>query len=156
MIILSIYKKLLGLSNSIKNYFDKTKDNRDRSETFNLSDITANKGSLMFVLEDSNILILINIPDTSNKTPDEIVDLAENYANFIIHIANTAMYNDILDLLEQKIIDENNISNKLFIENVLSFAPILKNELEKQALSSYINNTEPLVRPTSVFKYAIK
>jgi len=110
----------------------------------------------MFVLDTNNIMILINIPDTSDKTSEDIVDLAENYANFIIHITNDTMYNDILDLLEKKMIEDENISNKLFIENVLSFAPILKSELEKQSLSSYINNTEPLIRPTSVFKYAIK
>jgi hypothetical protein len=152
----SIYKKLLALFDSVKNFFNKTECNTDTSEELNLSNVSSNEGSLMFVLEGSNILILINIPDTSDKTSDEIVDLAENYANLIIHIANTPMHNDILNLLEQKIIDDDNVSNKLFIENVLSFAPILKNELEKQALSSYSNNTEPLVRPTSVFKYSIK
>jgi hypothetical protein len=155
MIISSIYKKLLTLYSLIKARLHK-KSSQNQNTTINLSNITTNNGSLMFVLDTNNIMILINIPDTSDKTSEDIVDLAENYANFIIHITNDTMYNDILDLLEKKMIEDENISNKLFIENVLSFAPILKSELEKQSLSSYINNTEPLIRPTSVFKYAIK
>lgn len=154
--MLSIYKKLLAL---YKNLFGQTNQQTQEAKqdpSIDLSGVTDNKGSLLFILEEKNILILLNIPDTSDKTSEEIVELAENYANFIIHIANNNMYNDILDLLENRMQEDDNISNKLFVENVLHFAPILKNELEKQLLSSYINNTEPLIRPTSVFKHAIK
>jgi hypothetical protein len=151
--MLLIYKKLLLLSRYIKKIFTSQKDTEKsvQNPIFN-----KNQGSLFFVLDDSTILILINIPDTSNKTADEIVDLAENYANFIIGISNNHMYNEIIDLLEKKMMVDDNVSNKLFVENVLHFAPILKNELEKQMISSYINNAEPLIKPTSVFKYAIK
>ncbi len=155
--MLSIYKKLLILFSSIKKIFikQKTKIKNDPNTSIDTSDI-ASKGSLMFILDNENVLILINIPDTTNKTSEQIVDLAENYANFILGISNHTMYTNILSLLEERISTDDNLSNKLFVENVLHFAPILKNELEKQVLSSYINNTEPVVRPTSVFKYAIK
>lgn len=154
--MLSIYKKLLVLFKNLACQTDQQAQEVKPDVSINLASVTDNTGSLLFVLEEKNILILLNIPDTSDKTSEEIVELAENYANFIIHIANNNMYNDILDLLENRMEEDDNISNKLFVENVLHFAPILKNELEKQLLSSYINNTEPLIRPTSVFKHAIK
>jgi hypothetical protein len=151
--MLLIYKKLLLLFSYIKKPFTNQKE---QPESFQNPIFSKNQGSLIFILENSTVLILINIPDTSNKTSGEIVDLAENYAHFILGISNNHMYSEIIDLLEKKMIEDDNISNKLFVENVLHFAPILKNELEKQTISSYINNTEPLIKPTSVFKYAIK
>ena len=150
--MLLIYKKLLQLFSLIKKLFTNQKE---KIESIQNPIFSKNQGSLFFILDNSNALILINIPDTANKTAGEIVDLAENYAHFILGISNDHMYNEIMDLLEKKILTDDNISNKLFVENVLHFAPILKNELEKQTISSYINNAEPLIKPTSVFKHAI-
>lgn len=154
--MLFFYKKLLGFSKSLKDiFFSKSKTNTSLLSK-NTNSIITNDGSLIFILENDIVVILINIPETSNKTSDEIVNLAENYANFIITTGNDSTYNTIINLLEKKIKEEDNISNKLFLENVLYFAPILKNQLEKEAISSYINDKEPLIRPTNVFRYITK
>lgn len=153
--MLLFYRKLLEF---FKGIF--TKKNKNTLNSTNLSEtqqsLFKDKSSLIFTLENETILILVNIPETLNKKPDEISILAENYANFIISICNDSTYNTVINLLQQKFKTEENILNRLFLENVLYFAPILKDELEKEAISTYINNKQPLVRPIDVFKYATK
>lgn len=138
--ISKIYKKLLTLFN-----------NKSVKQPKNIVDFI-NESSVLFSLYNNcDIVTLVNVPDTSNCEIDELTLKAENYANFIVHITNGLIYDQIINLLNNKIKTSENINNKLFLENVLYFIPLLEKDLENKLLYNLKTN-DPMISPLNVFR----
>lgn len=140
--IQKIYIKLLEI-------FNKNKKSK------NTKNVISNKeyiGSLEFNLTDSDYLdIICKIPDTSNKSLDDIALLAEKYANLLVRINNGSFKEDIAKILQRTIDNstEDKINDQLLANNILYFWAILHVENEKL---KNLKSNKPVVRPSSVFK----
>lgn len=136
--LVHIYKKLLTLlSRSTNKSITKDKD--------------LFTGSILFGLNNENIFISAEIPQIKSEDIQDITDLAENYANFIVHITSGLVYDEIISILKKKLYDSNiSFDKKLLIENILYFIPIIEKEIDISAAKEYLN-TQPLVRPVNVF-----
>lgn len=140
--IQKIYIKLLEI-------FNKNKKSK------NTNNVISNKeyiGSLEFNLTDSDYLdIICKIPDTSNKSLDDIALLAEKYANLLVRINNGSFKEDIAKILQRTIDNstEDKINDQLLANNILYFWAILHVENEKL---KNLKSNKPVIRPSSVFK----
>lgn len=98
------------------------------------------------LLSNSDLDITLTKPDLSESSDHEIIDIAEQYASFLLYFNSKTIKSKILTNLENHYKNSANINDKLFFDNVLAFYEILQNELDKA-----YNNSRPIVRPISVF-----
>jgi hypothetical protein len=119
------------------NYFSKkkiSKNSKDYTISISLS-------------KDDAIDIGLSYPNLDSYDISSIPDAAEICAELLIYINSPILHKKTVDLVEKKSNNTNNIKEKLFFDNVLSFYDILIKELQK------VNkNSGPLIRPTSVFR----
>lgn len=125
-----------------------------RSQIQNLS--PSNNGWLSFHLQDNaTIIVGLGIPDTINITSDDIVDISEKYASFLVHINNGLMQEEVTKLIHSALENTSDLNKQLFLKNTLYFLPILEKELEKSLTKKYMNN-QPVIRPIHVFNHQNK
>jgi hypothetical protein len=140
--IQKIYIKLLGI-------FKKNTSIRTNSLPINSEKYIA---SLEFSLTDQEYLdIRCKIPETKDKSIEDITALAEKYANLLVRINDGSFKNDIAKIL-QKTIDNSNeeqINDQLLANNILYFWAILHIENEK---NKNLKPNKPIIKPSSVFK----
>jgi len=143
--ISKIYKKFLIVYKAI------TATN-SLSTTEEKKETPLDEASAIFKLFDNNqIFVTLDIPYISdNYDPINMVRDSENYANFLVHITNGLLYEQILNIVKNKLSKTEDLNNKLFLENVLYFFSAIETDLKKN-ISSKLLNKEPLVRPTNVF-----
>lgn len=141
--ILKIYKKFLIVYNSIFK-----QKNKEKSHDLQI----CNSASIIFkIVDNDHIASVVNIPDLPiDYDITNISSDAENYANFLVHITNGLIHDQILNLIKKKLLETDDINNKLFLDNVLYFFTAIENELD-QKLISELSNNRPLIRPSRVF-----
>lgn len=141
-IIALIYKKLLAFFNPIS-----SKDYSDKQEYI---------GSLCFYLtKNKEIDTICTIPDVVNKSLDELSDISNSYARFLLYINEGYLREDIFSILDEQdkrsdLTEEQKAKNKLFIDNVLFNWALIHVEHLKSKKNSKASN-QPLIRPSSVF-----
>lgn len=94
-----------------------------------------------------DIDILGFIPETENLSPDEISDIAEKYAQLLLSINKGFLKSKVLNILEDKSSRSSEPNEQLFLNNVVVYYDILKDEIAKLQ-----NSQAPLIRPVSVFR----
>jgi len=136
-LIYQIYQKLFSVFN------DKKVIDQNTEEPKYLG------GMFFKITEDLEIDIGCVLPDVQGLSTDEISNISEKYAELLIMINGGIFRNQMLDMIKNKtnLIEEDNIKEQLFINNLLSFDKILTHELNKVT-----KNNKPLIRPVSVFK----
>jgi hypothetical protein len=103
------------------------------------------------LLNNNQIFVVLDIPSISEHyDPVNMIKDSENYANFLVHITNGLLYDQILNIVKDKLSKTEDVNNKLFLENVLYFFSAIETDLEK-SLTRKLLNKEPLIRPLSVF-----
>ena len=136
-LIQKIYLKFLG-------YFRKKRKPHE-----NKIQIRQYIASLNFKLVDyKNLDIICELPDISQLSPDDIINLAENYADLLVRINNGYLKNDIINILKNHP-SKQDTESQLLADNILIFCDILQNEYDKQAFD--VTN-KPVVKPSAVFK----
>ena len=141
-IIALIYKKLLNFFN-IKS----SKDDLSKEKYI---------GSLSFYLtENKEIDTICTIPDVFNKSLDELSEISNSYAKFLLYINEGYLREDIFSILDEQdkrsdLTEEQKAKNKLFIDNVLFNWALIHVEHLKTKKNSKSSN-QPLIRPSSVF-----
>ena len=149
--ISKIYKKFLIAYKSIITIFNEEETLEEKSEN-NLSEKPLETASVIFkVINDDQIAVILNIPSISSEyDSDNMINDSENYANFLVHITNGLMYDQIISLVKKKLKETDDTTNKLFLENVLYFYTAIENDLEKTLINKLSSN-KPLIRPINVF-----
>jgi len=108
-------------------------------------------GGIFFkITEDLEIDIGCVLPDVQGLSTDDISNISEKYAELLIMINSGIFRSQMFDMIKNKtklIEEEDDIKERLFIDNLLSFDKILTHELNKAT-----KNNKPLIRPVSVFK----
>jgi hypothetical protein len=139
-LIYQIYQKLFSVFNKKKSVEE---NNQNTEEPKYL-------GGIFFkITEDLEIDIGCVLPDVQGLSTDEISNISEKYAELLIMINSGIFRSQMFDMIKNKtkLIEEEDIKERLFIDNLLSFDKILTHELNKAA-----KNNKPLIRPVSVFK----
>lgn len=145
-IIVQIYKKLLGFFKSDKNLADQNKT------------VIAEEyiGSLSFsITKNREIDISCTFPDLSNKSSENIKNLSEIYAEFLVYINEGFLRDDILQIIETKdhnksLTEDQQAKDRLFIENVVfNWALLHVENINRRKQSK--KETQPLIRPITVF-----
>jgi hypothetical protein len=147
--IYQIYKKLFSFLSSIiyKNNYKQEiilgKDNRDIIEQDHI-------GSITFLLtKDYDIDVKYMLPNIDNISLERLLELSEKYASLLLVVNDGQMEERILEILKDSIkLDD---SYSLYIENVLTFYPLLEEEFKKLVIKKS-QEYGPLIRPSSVFK----
>lgn len=104
-------------------------------------------GLSFYLDEKSDVHVSGFIPDAETIGPENVSTIAEHYAQLILAINKGLLKDKILLLLKDTGESSENPNEKLFIDNVILFYNILKDELAKIQ-----SNKGPLIKPSSVFK----
>jgi len=91
--------------------------------------------------------ILGFIPETDRLSPDEISDIAEKYAQLLLSINKGFLKSKVLNILDDKANRSSEPNEQLFLNNVVVYYDLLKDEIAKLQ-----NSQAPLIRPVSVFR----
>jgi hypothetical protein len=91
--------------------------------------------------------ILGFIPETDKLSPDEISDIAEKYAQLLLSINKGFLKSKVLSILDDKANRSSEPNEQLFLNNVVVYYDLLKEEISKLQ-----NSNTPLIRPISVFR----
>jgi hypothetical protein len=91
--------------------------------------------------------ILGFIPETDKLSPDEISDIAEKYAQLLLSINKGFLKSKVLSILNNKANASSEPNEQLFLNNVVVYYDLLKDEISKLQ-----NSNAPLIRPISVFR----
>jgi hypothetical protein len=106
---------------------------------------------LFKVMDNKQISIILDMPNISSDYDcNNMINDSENYANFLVHITHGLMYEDILNLVKKKLYETDDMTNKLFLENVLYFFSAIENDLMRVSADQKSSKT-PLIRPLEVF-----
>ena len=150
MSINQIYKKLL----SFFNFYFPQNTVRTEKETPTTADEYI--GALMFkITKNKDIDILCSLPDLKNKTTQEIQDLSETFAQFLLYVNEGYLKDDIIAIIQKDSNypgysnDEDRAKNCLFIDNVMFYWATIHVENYKKRTSK--ENDQPLIKPTAVF-----
>lgn len=146
--MLKYIQKLWRLISGVKKpKLDTTTNNKIKSEIKN--------GIISFGLNnDDGILIHCLLPkfNMDDADPDTIALEAERFAEMLLCVNEGLLKKEIINVLKDQYEIEENINQKLLIENILNFWSILyshyKEEKKKTAKSAY---KMPLIRPMAVF-----
>lgn len=135
--IFQIYKKFLTL-------FKKNRKNKQEETSY--------CASLFFGLLDKDhdmVDIKCSLPDVSNKSSDQILSIAEKYAELLVVINTESFNKKIYDILNKnkKIEDHKEI---LLIDNIISFWSALYEEENKKQLTKY-KLSQPMIKPSEAF-----
>ena len=106
-------------------------------------------GGICFQLtKNFDIDIIGFIPESKNLDAEELVYVAEKYAQLILAINKGYLKNKIMQILENRSNQTEEPNEQLLINNILVFYDVLKKELANKI----VNSNSPLIRPLSAFK----
>lgn len=109
-------------------------------------------GAIAFKLTKNNdIDVLYSLPDTSNKSTDELLNSAEQYANFLMVINQGYLQQDIINIFQNNIKPDSDAKEHLLLDNILVFWAMAELE-ETKRLNKQFKKHQPLIRPSVVFK----
>jgi len=139
-LIYQIYQKLFNVFNKKRSSEQKDQDTEEPKYL---------GGVFLKITEDLEIDIGCVLPDVQGLSTDEISNISEKYAELLIMINSGIFRNQMFDMIKNKTktIEDDDIKEQLFIDNLLFFDKILTQELNKAT-----KNNKPLIRPVSVFK----
>lgn len=108
-------------------------------------------GSIEFFLNNKDqIDINCSIPNVDDIAVDDISNLAEKYANFLLHITDGMLNYSITKNLQQESKNNKSINNKLYIDNIIYFWQILYKDHQIKLAKKFLSK-EPLIKPSQVF-----
>lgn len=108
-------------------------------------------GAIAFKLTEANeIDILYSLPSTEDKTSDQILNNAEQYAKFLMLINQGYLQEDIIKIFQKNIKPDDQPNDHLLLDNILVFWGMAEIE-EVKRLNKQIKKQQPLVRPSVVF-----
>ena len=113
-----------------------------------------NTGIISFALDSKDgILIHSLLPkiSTDNANPDTIVSEAERFAEMLLCVNEGLLKKEIIQVLREQYEIEENINQKLLIENILNFWSILYTHYKSEKKIAKNGNKMPLIRPMAVF-----
>jgi hypothetical protein len=87
------------------------------------------------------------MPDMNNINENDLIVIAEKYAQLLLSINKGLLKDNLFEILKSREDSTSNTQEQLFINNVITFYKLLEDELNKLQL----NNKAPLIRPISVF-----
>jgi hypothetical protein len=117
-------------------YFNK---NQESSNTKNFS-VTISLD------QNEKISVDLKYPELQNIKINDIPDIAEMSAELLLYSCSSLCQKKILSDLADKYYDTDNLKNKLFFDNLISFYNIIKTNIKESS-----NLNQPLIRPTAVF-----
>lgn len=122
-----------------------------KNKSFNLSYTqNDNIANIDFLLNKDNINVNFCLPDIKNKSNEEMIIIAENYANFLLTITSGDMNEKICQSFNEQIKSDTDPNLILFIDNIISFWLMLYKEKSKKRIKKY-DQFQPLIRPIDVF-----
>lgn len=105
------------------------------------------KLSIIISLQNNyDIDIELKYPNLENYSVENMTSLAEKYAELLIYINSNVLKHKLLENIKDRSYKSEDLKQKLFFDNVLSFHDIIKQEIKKQT-----NTTGPLISPIAVF-----
>lgn len=105
------------------------------------------KLSIVISLQNNyDIDIELKYPNLENYSVENMTSLAEKYAELLIYINSNVLKHKLLENIKDRSYKSEDLKQKLFFDNVLSFHDIIKQEIKKQT-----NTTGPLISPIAVF-----
>lgn len=113
-------------------------------------------GSLCFYLtKNKEIDTVCTIPDIDDKTLEELSEISDSYARFLMYINEGYLREDVFSILDEQdknpnLTEAQKAKNKLFIDNVLFNWALIHVENKKLKKNGPSAN-QPLIRPSSVF-----
>jgi hypothetical protein len=143
--ILHILEKFLIYYKSL--FASKTEDKPENIEEFNKDEEEYLCGISFKLTKNFDIDILGFIPETEKLSPDEISDIAEKYAQLLLSINKGFFKSKVLSILDDKANRSSEPNEQLFLNNVVVYYGLLKDEISKLQ-----NSNTPLIRPVSVFR----
>ena len=117
-------------------YFKFLFNKKSNTEIINIS---------IFLRPNYEIDIQLAYPDWSKLEDKNIPAIAEKYAELLIYINSNIFKNKMMDMIENNSKNSQEIKQKLFFDNIISFYDIIKTNLINNA------NNGPLISPSSVF-----
>jgi hypothetical protein len=95
-----------------------------------------------------DIDIQFKYPNLNSTDINNIPNIAEKYAELLIYINSNPLKYKLLDTIKDKSYRSEDIKEKLFFDNVISFYDLIRQEIKK---ANIINNNGPLISPMAVF-----
>jgi hypothetical protein len=117
-------------------YFKSLKIKKESLETLSI---------VISLKSNYDVDIQLKYPNLDNEHINNIPNIAEKYAELLIYINSNALKYRLLDTIKDKSYRSEDIKEKLFFDNVISFYDLIRQEIKKA------NNTGPLISPMSVF-----
>lgn len=117
-------------------YFKLLKTKKEPLETLSI---------IISLKNNYDVDIQLQYPNLDNEDITNISNIAEKYAELLIYINSNALKYRLLDTIKDKSYRSEDIKEKLFFDNVISFYDLIRQEIKKA------NNTGPLISPMSVF-----
>lgn len=117
-------------------YFKSKKDTNAKPQNLSI---------VISLLPNYEVDVELKYADLANINIDQIPNMAEKYAELLIYINSSILKNKLLTTIEEKSYRSEDMKQKLFFDNVLSFHEIIRQEIKKSA------NNGPLISPMSVF-----
>ena len=137
--IYQIYEKFLIFFKKKKNIDTDTKNNKYTASLF-----------FGLLSHDSDMVdISCGLPDVQDKTSDQILSIAEKYAELLV-VINTEAFNKKIYNILNKHKDKENHKQTLLIDNIISFWNVLYEEESKKQYSKFKLN-QPMVKPSEAF-----
>lgn len=88
------------------------------------------------------------LPIIEELDSDQISDIAEKYAQLLLSVNSGLFSKKIIEIIENKSKVTTDYNEQLFIQNVLVYYGLLKEELN----AYYKNTNVPVIKPSFVFK----
>lgn len=98
--------------------------------------------------KDYDVDIAGILPIIEELDSDKISDIAEKYAQLLLSINKGLFAKKIIEIIENKSKITTDYNEQLFIQNVIVYYGLLKEELN----AYYQNTNVPVIRPSFVFK----
>lgn len=153
--IFQIYKILLSFLSSIIPASYVPKHNLDHTQEIEQDDdiiddnMKDHIGSITFSLTpDYDIDIKYELPDIENVGLDKLIVLSEKYASLLLVVNDGQLKDRILEILKDNAKTDDKYT--LYIDNILTFYPLLEDEFKKLILKNMRDN-EPVIKPSTVF-----
>lgn len=103
-------------------------------------------GIKVSLTEDLQVKVELFYPDVNKFDVDAIPAVAEKFAELFIYISSSSFKAKLSELVNNKSYQNDNIKEKLFFDNLISFYDLLRSEIQKTN-----NSSAPLIRPISAF-----
>lgn len=144
---------MLNLSQIYENFLILFKKKQNKQQTNKSSD--EHIATLFFGILNSDkdtVDIKCLLPSVEDKTVEEIMGIAEKYAQLLVLINTNGFNKNISDILNMhKQNNKENYKQIMLIDNIISFWDIFYNIENKKYFQKYKSN-QPIIRPSEAFK----